>query len=378
MGVVSDALLKHRAGSQELQNIAGAFGPKPSRPPPSDTSVAELRAQVCIALDLDPAEGELHNAFSPWRHAVVARLQELSGDPDKVLSTWLRVGAPMGIDVPIDPGGLFPLFSSPASLPSSAVVARAPVPNHASFRDCQSCARPPGHDVIEAHLNQGFGLLFESKEAAEHHLGTRVMPAPLGTVSKRKEDGSMKHRVILDLRANCVNLASSTPERQVLPSLHDHARDLAELGRHWWDDQDQELWTLILDIQDAFMGIPLASPEQPYNCCASDLAVVRSRAAAYDGEPARGHFILWAVLGFGGKPNPLVFARAVSFASRYAQALLRPDPLGPGCRDVAVGRLQCYVDDPCASFLGPPGTASAAVDLIICFWLVLGLPLAWK
>jgi len=228
------------------------------------------------------------------------------------------------------------------------------------------------------HVNQGFGLLFASQREAEEHLGSKVTPAPMGTVSKARDDGSMKHRVILDLRANGVNLASSTPERQVLPSVHDHAKDLAVLGQHLLDQSGLELWTLILDVQDAFMGIPLAAPEQPYNGCATDLPIARTRDEAYPGEPVFGHYVLWAVLGFGGKPNPLVFARAISFASRAAQAMLRPEPSSAGCSNVAAGRLQFYVDDPCASFLGSSASAAAAADLIIGFWLVLGLPMAWK
>jgi len=135
---------------------------------------------------------------------------------------------------------------------------------------------------------------------------------------------------------------------------------------------------MILDLADAFMGIPLAAPEQPFNCCASDFPVVRSRPSAYHGEPEQGRFILWAVLGFGGKPNPLVFARVASFAVRCAQAMLRPSPSEPGSSDVSVGRLQCYVDDPIGSFLGSRESTSRAADLVIAFWLILGLPLAWK
>jgi len=81
-------------------------------------------------------------------------------------------------------------------------------------------------------VNEGFGLLFRDQAAAERHFQSKVTPASLGTVSKTKPDGSQKHRGILDLRANGVNLASTTPERQGLPSVHHHAHDLADLGRH--------------------------------------------------------------------------------------------------------------------------------------------------
>ena len=65
--------------------------------------------------------------------------------------------------------------------------------------------------------------MYESREAAAEALGGQVYPAPLGTISKMREDGSSKHRLIQDLRANDVNRAVALPERQVLPRPVDHA-----------------------------------------------------------------------------------------------------------------------------------------------------------
>ena len=116
--------------------------------------------------------------------------------------------------------------------------------------------------------------------------------------------------------------------------------------------------------------------EYPFNACQVDGELERGRPPAYPGEPARGSIVIWTVLGFGGKPYPLVFARCVGFASRAAQALLRPTASGPGFPLVAVGRLQTYVDDPTLSCLGSAEECSGAVDLVVLLWSVLGLPLA--
>ena len=77
-------------------------------------------------------------------------------------------------------------------------------------------------------------------------------------MSKAKADGTWKHRVIQDLKANGVNLASSTPERQVLPTVFQHARDVALLG-HLAEaaGNASDVEVLVLDIKDAFMGVPL-------------------------------------------------------------------------------------------------------------------------
>jgi len=193
-----------------------------------------------------------------------------------------------------------------------------------------------------------------------------------------REDGTFKHRVILDLRANSVNAAAQTPERQVLPTVHQHARDLALLGEFAGADPTVELWTVILDIRDAFMGIPLHPEEFTFNTCAADFPLTRTRPALYQNEPEIGRYIVWAVLGFGGKPNPLVFARAASFASRCAQALLPRKPCTYAGSALAAGRLQLYVDDPIATFAGSAAACQCSADLVILFWMTLGLPLAWS
>ena len=134
----------------------------------------------------------------------------------------------------------------------------------------------------------------------------------------------------------------------------------------------------MLDFKDAFMGVPLAAAERPFNAAELDQPIRRSRPALFDGEALEGTVIVWPVLGFGGRPNPLVFARAASFAARSGQALLRPTPRAErGCSAAAVGRLQLYVDDPVLSVLGTTEQRQVAIDLVLLWWLVLGLPLAW-
>jgi len=233
-------------------------------------------------------------------------------------------------------------------------------------------------DLLDSHVNAGFGLLFADRGAAEKYLQPPVAPAPLGTVSKLREEGTTKHRVILDLRANSVNLASSTPERQVLPTPFQHGQDIALLGEALAADPDASLWSLVLDVQDALMGVPLAPVEFPFNCCDLGGSIKRVREPLYPDEPASGSFVVWAVLGFGGKPNPLIISRVIAFAARTGQALFRPDLKAFGCHRAAPARMQMYVDDPVATFAGSDSSCREGVDLLICWWLSLGLPLAWE
>ena len=67
---------------------------------------------------------------------------------------------------------------------------------------------------------------------------------------------------------------------------------------------DVEIATLVLDVKDAFMGVPLHAAERPFNACSADLDIRRGREPHFDGEADVGRFVVWNVLGFGGKPNP--------------------------------------------------------------------------
>jgi hypothetical protein len=87
---------------------------------------------------------------------------------------------------------------------------------------------------------------------------------------------------------------------------------------------------------------------------------------------------MWRVLGFGGKPNPLLYSRAASFASRTAQALLGSPKRRHQRKGLARGRLQLYVDDPIISLVGSAAAINRSLDLVLLWWLCLGIPLAWN
>jgi len=250
----------------------------------------------------------------------------------------------MGVTVPIAPGkGALPLQEAAASMTPEEVLREEVVQNHASFEEPIGFASPPGYDVVTEHVNSGFGMLFADRRAAEKHLQSPVATAPLGCVSKQKDDKSWKHRVIMDLKMNSVNLASSIPERQVLPTCFQHGLDLALLAaeRAEHGKPGAEVITMILDLKDAFMGIPLAKSEYPYNACELKRPISRTRGPLFHGEASSGSVVVWSVLGFGGKANPLVFARCAAFACRTAQALLKPHAGEEGAIPQASAGCRC-------------------------------------
>ena len=213
-------------------------------------------------------------------------------------------------------------------------------------------------------------MIFTSREAAASWLGTEPIPSPLGDVVKLKADGSYKHRLIQDLKASCVNAASRVPERQVLPRFVDHARDIALATQH-----GDEVGVFVIDFSNAFMTLPLAAAEQPYNTSVAPHLVRRSRPALYADEPETGTFLVWRVLGFGGHSNPLTYSRVASFAARSAQAMLMDKPEES---PVAQGRLQLYVDDPALTLRGSVVQQHLAIDVVLLWWMCLGIPLAWS
>ena len=219
-------------------------------------------------------------------------------------------------------------------------------------------------------VNDGYALLFESREDAAAWLGTDPVPSPLGDVVKLKPDESYKHRLIQDLKASCVNSTSTVPERQVLPRFTDHARDIALASQG-----GQEVGVFIIDFSNAFMTLPLARAEQPYNTSVAPHRVVRARLPLHPAEPESGKFLVWRVLGFGGHSNPLTYSRVACFAARSAQALLMEDS---DDSPVAQGRLQLYVDDPALTLRGSMAQQQVAIDIVLLWWLCLGIPLAWS
>ena len=138
----------------------------------------------------------------------------------------------------------------------------------------------------------------------------------------------------------------------------DHAVDMAKVSAGAMEGDIVR--TLILDFEHAFMTMPLMIGEQPFNCCEIKQGLSRSREQVYEGEPQSGPFVVWRVLGFGGRPNPLLFARAASLAMRSAQCL--GESL---CRKPDDFKSQLYVDDPAITVAGSPEVVMGALDAVL-------------
>ena len=219
----------------------------------------------------------MRHPASPWRCGMFVALARLSHDSDVEVPQWLQGGAPMGIAVPILPGGHFPCKDLGRELePQELEPLGAASLNHPSFSCLQDEDGVTGTALIEACVDAGFGELFSDRKSAAQALGGQIFPAPLGDVAKPRPGGGVTHRLIQDLRANRVNDAVSLPERQVLPRPIDHAVALARFEQR--RQSGHVLMVGVADFAEAFQSVPLDPRERRFNCAEVTTGLRRSRA----------------------------------------------------------------------------------------------------
>ena len=79
---------------------------------------------------------------------------------------------------------------------------------------------------------RGYAARYSSFFEAERAHGKLII-SPLGNLIKTKSDGSLKHRIIQDLRAGGANALPELSERIVLSRPNDHGWDLYHLRKIW-------------------------------------------------------------------------------------------------------------------------------------------------
>ena len=172
---VRTVISKFLSDHPEASNLSLACGLSPLRQPPPSELVSELRRRLAVAFSIDPDRVEDHHTASPLKYRLFQSVISATKDPDMIVGRWLEEGAPMGIRVPVAPGGHFPKSSCPAELeiqdlPSVFRFAK----NHASFVDLYGEAEPPTLGLIRSYIARGYGEVFASLEAAQEKYGELV------------------------------------------------------------------------------------------------------------------------------------------------------------------------------------------------------------
>ena len=134
----------------------------------------------------------------------------------------------MGIVAPITPEGVLPYCPGPAEAETLDAnfwtKGNGPLFGLTHGEEPE----PPGLAILAGYYEKGFAARYSSLLKAEKQHGKLIIP-PLGNLPKEKPDGSVKHRIIQDLRRGGANLLAAMFKRIVLPQPTDHGWDLYSL-----------------------------------------------------------------------------------------------------------------------------------------------------
>ena len=279
---------------------------------------------------------------------LLVKLVHMSGDPDKEAATWPSIGAPLGIEEHLAPGGVFPKvqgedqFGESERLEKIAELQGAQY-NYVSYEEHKDAAEA----LFEKERQQGFAVWSAKREDLEKTVGTLV-PSAIGVIKKVKRDGTEKYRLVHDLRRSGINETIKFEERLVLPRMKDLLEDVLLLLEH--KIEGERVCLMSLDFADAFKQIPVRESEQRY----------------LSGQMGIGWFYYRTVL-FGIRTGPLVWGRVAALASRCTQSMFHEMRL----------RVQLYVDDPMVSMRGTPEQIHDMTNRVLMLWRTLGLKISW-
>ena len=297
---------------------------------------------------LAPFPREWKHSVSPVRGDILLSIANFLEDPDSEIANWFRKdgGAPMGILHTPNHTGIFP------KVPDDRSTRDDLQQHHDDWSNYKSAERalPEVRSLLaDMHQQQWFSEYTTMDQLKSALSGQTPIFSKLGLISKLKEDGTWKHRLIWDLLQSMVNAASTQSERIILPRLIDLINDILDLLME--KECDEEVWLFIIDIKSAFHLLPLKDSEKQFFCTSVD-----------------NKFQLYHVMLFGPKAAPTIWGRFGALISRLTQAIV-------GTKNV---RLQLYVDDPAMAIVGSESARSESI-LVILLWLsVCNIPLSWS
>ena len=276
----------------------------------------------------------------------------VSGDPDgKILGSWLRHGAPLGIEQPIDCCGTFPVVEGPgyqANLLCNLERSFCGWENYASAEEEPAEVGKLLDQAREKH----FCKFFDTAAELAEYLGANPVLNKLGLVTKVKVDSAgvskVKYRLIWDLRESSVNTVVNMGERIILPRISDFVDDLLRLLAFL--ETGETISLVAVDFQDAFHNVPAGSDKR-FTCSAFG-----------------NKLICFEVLVFGAKSSPTVWGRYAAFYGRSSAAILG---------NFKKAGLQVYVDDPALALVGSWEGRVRLLSRALLWAAVLGFPIAW-
>ena len=177
---------------------------------------------------------------SPLDADMWAAWQRKSADPERHLAEWARQGAPLGMSCAIpESNGVFPKTEDSADLEEApALELQAKLKNYTSvYEDLEGAGEELGR-----YLDKGFARRMPTDKAAERFGSGTV--SRLALITKVKDQGVIKRRIVIDLLRSGGNARARVPERIVLPrgvdvtSMIKRAWKLREVRRQEHDPLD--------------------------------------------------------------------------------------------------------------------------------------------
>ena len=274
------------------------------------------------------------------------------GDWEKQVPTWLEEGTPLGIEKEIECSGVFPPQDSSSADPSAFALSDAVLERPDTLKNYKSVEEDL--EGAEAELERYEKALYLRRVSLEE--AQRDFPngttSRLGLVTKVKEGGEIKRRIVIDLRRSGGNQKSHLPERLVLPRALDAIkmmRDVRRKGDKAIEQVEPNVLELaVVDIKDAFTVLPVHPAEWKHTMAPST---------------RQGEILQFQALLFGFKVAPLLYSR---FAAQVARLLQSAIQLGRGAHEV-------YLDDSLWALQGSLQERSITLAFILTTMAALGV-----
>eukprot|EP00435_Cladocopium_sp_Y103_P065114 s1794_g27.t1 len=313
----------------------------------------EHRLRLLMKVAKEP-EVKLKGRFqfeSPLKPEWWEAWQKFSKDPETDLATWFRRGAPLGMGAPIPKSnGIFPAVHGEAEVTElSSLESQMGTHNYQSVYENKEAAE----GELQRLLDKGFAKRLSAEEAKTMYGSGTV--SRLALISKMKDSGQMKHRLVIDLLRSGGNALAAIPERIVLPRVCDVVKGIQALWRTHGGQAQEDDWALELvgaDLRDAYCHLAVDEAEHRH-CLAPTLK--------------EGEWVLFVSMLFGFRGAPLIMGRLAGAMSRQWQAAMEDKAM-----------LQCYMDDPVLIVAGDRKTRDSLVSRMLYLAEVFGIQLAYE
>ena len=238
------------------------------------------------------------STLSPVRPDLLEAYVVRAGDPERDVTQWLRTGAPFGAINPIQTNSIFPTVPRGGGI-HAPVYGDTPAgwSNYKSVEESSDVVA----GILDMMVQRGWACQYGSVRQMAEQFGIPEATIPLsklGLISKVRSDGSVKHRLIWDLRRSQVNEELHQGQRIILPRFRDLVQDALEIAK---GNVDSEVHFTVADFSDAFHLIP-----------------VNDQEVKYQSVVFRGEVFAFRVLVFGSAVAPTLWGRASSTVGKIS------------------------------------------------------------